>query len=132
MTSSRAWKQAEQWWAELHGESRSGPTGRDMPDATSENWPVGIEVKFQTKRCLRSDDIAQARENAAKLKLPWTLVLHEKGTDRVDDLVIMPVSTYLGIITKHIKPEHGLPPSTHELARELLGQPPVSWKGLPG
>jgi hypothetical protein len=120
MTSSRAWKQLEQWWAELHGESRAGPTGRDLPDATVENWPVGIEVKFQTRRCLRSDDIAQAKENAGKLGLPWMLVLHEKGGDRVDDLVVLPVSTYLGIITHQVKPRCGLPDYTKMLANDLL------------
>lgn len=119
MTASRTWKKMEQWWAELHGEERSGPTGRDLPDTTNNNWPVGIECKLQTKRTLRTKDMEQAAENAAKCGLPWMLVLHEKGSEYLDDLVVMPASTYVGIITNTIHPKAGLGAHAYTIAGDL-------------
>jgi len=117
-TCSRAWKKCESWWAKLHGEERSGPTGRDLPDVTNNRCPIGIEVKLQNRRTLRSEDIEQADTNARKLGLPWMLVLHEKNHNHADDLVVMPVSTYLGIITGLL--EFDLPEESTVLARKLL------------
>lgn len=118
-TSKRAWQQLEQWWAMLHGEERSGPTGRDLPDCTLTNTTIALEVKFQERRTLRSEDINQARSNAQKVGLPWALILHEKNHERTEDLVVLPVATYLGLLTGRLTLLH-IPTYTKELAEYLL------------
>ena len=122
-TASRTWKKAEQTWAELHGESRSGPTGRDSCDVTTVNCPIGIEHKLQTKRTLRRVFVEQARENAAAIGLPWVLILHEKGTNAVkEDYIVMDPTTYLGLISGELRFE--VPESTRTLAKRLLKEVP--------
>lgn len=102
MTAKRTWQKHEQYWAELHGENRSGPLGKDDPDITLDNLPIGIECKLQKRRTLRTIDLEQAKSNALKHGRPWLLVLHEKGSDRTEDLVVMDHDTYLMLATGYL------------------------------
>ena len=60
------------------GGNRTGPTGKNSVDV---DYPhVGIECKYQSKLSLRSDDLAQARKNAADAGYTnWALLLKRRG-----------------------------------------------------
>jgi hypothetical protein len=81
-----------------------------------------MECKLQTTRRLTADDMKQADVNAAKEGLPWALFLHNKGSQRAQDLVIMPIGTYLCLITGAILAKNGLPTSTHQMAEKYLAE----------
>ena len=85
------WKQCEREVAARFGTERTGPLGDEWPDAISQAY--SIEVKHRGSLPLwLTDAVAQAQQNG-RLRAPHKLpivVLHEKGGEYDDCLVIVP------------------------------------------
>lgn len=100
MTSRTAWQTHERFWAAIHGETRTGPRGLGLPDATQEHCSIGIECKCQGTRRLLAKDMQQAADNSATSH--WALILHTTGTRRIDDVVVLPALTYIDLLNHRI------------------------------
>lgn len=80
MAQSKAWKTWERELSKDLGGVRTGPRGFNLPDVM--DIPLAIEAKYMQHLALRGDHLAQAKENAEALGLPWALALREAKTGR--------------------------------------------------
>ena len=90
--TDKAWKAAERAIAKVLGGQRVGCTGEATPDV--EHAWLAAEVKTRaTFPSWLTLAMVQAGRNAAKDKLP-IVVLHQKGWNHDDDLVLMRLADF--------------------------------------
>jgi hypothetical protein len=89
----KPWKAWEREVAKSLGGTRSGPTGRDLPDCIDVPF-VAPEAKLYTKFVVLEADFQQAKENAAKIgKIPLLAIKEKKRGGR--KRVVMDWSDFL-------------------------------------
>jgi len=111
--TDKTWKAVERKYAQLFGirEGRTGPKGENWPDAIGEGYTLEVKHRSTGIPQWLLDAVEQAEHNTnlrAPGKLPLT-ILHKKGQQYQDGLVVLRVRDFLDWFGPDEMPDTELP-----------------------